>query len=208
MPEKNLTPADEFTEPVTVPTHGTIITEANFIDAAVQSLTNQAHFLRKRTPGAEAAETVPIGIRYGAGAVDFTWDSPQMEWRQNSVSSAGVLFFELTDVLPKNCKLTSLSATVIGAAGHSALPATPPQIVLYRKDSGAQGNATSLGTEVDPSGSVGAYEVAHAIELDGLTEVIAHDSGNRYFVTLEGETGTDSAINFRLLGLHCTVEPA
>lgn len=179
------------------------------VRSATEPLADRAFFLRKRVTGSESGEELPLPmIAAGTGVVNFTWDSPQMEWRQDSVASAGVIFFDLTTVIPKNCKITSIGALVKGAAGHGALPITMPQIKLYEKNSLTQGNATVLGTKVDDSANVGAYETVHAIVLSGLTEVVANNSGSRYYLTFEGEDGTNELIGLRLLGLYATVDPS
>lgn len=172
-------------------------------------LADRTFFLRKRTRGSETGEEIPVPMICGPGAAaNFTWDSPQMEWRQNSVASAGVLFIDLTGVVPKNAVIKSVTAHVIGAAGHAALPGTMPTLTLYRKDTGTQGNATNIGSQADASGSTGAYQVVHSITIGGLSEVVAHDSGNRNYLTFEGEAGSNSAVNLRLLGLVVVVDPA
>jgi hypothetical protein len=93
-------------------------------------------------------------------------------------------------------RMPATGAVLIGAkivvdpgTGRGGLPATMPEITLYRRDMGS--GASSLGSQVDTSGSVGAYETEHDIEITGLTED-ADDPDAMYIVSIEGESGANS----------------
>lgn len=187
---------------ITIPEDGDY-KDAASVSVALEGLADRTANLADHLLGVVADDVITLPLVPLATA-SFTWDTPDMQWRQSSVASAGVLVFEL--ILPKRGTLTAVQAVVIGDTGHAALPATMPKITLYRKDTGSPAAATVLDTETDASANVGAYEVAHPITIV-TSEVFDHESGNRYYVTFEGEAGANSAINLRLLQLIATVDP-
>jgi hypothetical protein len=180
---------------------------------ALEGLADRTIFLRNRLLGTEAGDEVPISMIAGPGStVNFTWDSPDMQWRQDSVASAGVLWFDMSTVLPKSGVLTQLELFFAGAPGHAAFPggapATMPKLSLWRKHAQTAGAATSLGTATDASATEAIYEGVHGLSITGLTEAISHSSDNRYYLTFEGETGANSIVGLILLGMYCLVDPS
>lgn len=208
MPQ-NITDVDTWTTPLQDLADGDLIDGAAFL-AAQQGVGNRTEFLRKRVIGAES-ETImfpliamPLDTSL-ATAWTFGNSGSAYAINQGTTGSAGLIFLELA--LPKSCRLTTLSVILAGATGHVALPATMPTVQLHRQDTGSVAAPTLVASATDTSATFAAYELAHAVTLTGLSEVIAH-SGNRWYVRVSGETGANSVAGLALLSLEGTVTPA
>ena len=177
------------------------------VRAAIEPLADRGHFLRRRLLSGEVGDVVQCRF-----APTF---NDQAKWvaslspvghSQSDVASAFYIVFELE--LPKNCVLKEIHATLLGSAGHAGLPATMPRLRLLRQDTGSSGAPTALGDQSDTSASVGAYEVPHSVSIAGLSEVIAHDGGNRYYVRIDGEAGANSQAALAILDVTAVVDPS
>lgn len=116
-----------------------------------------------------------------------------------NTAAGGTVQFRLD--LPHGQQLNGITLRWKGAAGHGALP-TLPVITLRRVDQ--DGADVSLGSQTDPSGSVGAYENAHDIALSGLTHTIDRTL-YRYVLTMTGETGGNFVANAKASAVKATV---
>ena len=87
--------------------------------------------------------------------------------------------------------LYTLILTIEGVAGHSALPGTMPQWILYKN---ANTTAyTSIASATDSSATVGAYEAKHEISNSSFTETIDDSNFATYLIKISGEGGTNAA---------------
>lgn len=205
----NITPVSAWTTPLTGPANGDPVdggTGGAPFDMG-QKLANRIEFLKDHVVAA-ADESIRIPF-IAMNLVDGTtvtagWGFAQAgsAYAINQVSAAAayILFVELLQ--PKSCTLTSITATLAGASGHGGLPATMPKVTLMRQDTGSLSAPTSVATATDTSGSVGVYEAIHTVSLTGLSEVLAFDSGSRYYLKIEGEASTNAIAGLALLNLE------
>jgi len=107
-----------------------------------------------------------------------------------SASSAELPFV----CLPHVGTLTELNVIVTGAGGHGALPATIPNVSLYRDVGAAVG--VLVATANDPSPAVGAYESAHLITLTGFSESVSPN--NLYRLIILGEAGANAVVGLQV----------
>lgn len=210
----NITPVSAWTSPLTGPANGDPVdggAGAPSYDMG-QKLANRIEFLKDHLDSSESqvlrfpfihlnpvdGTTVTAGWAIGAAGTALAL---------NQVSAAGayVAYFELLQ--PKACTLTGLSVLLAGAAGHVGLPATMPVLTLYRQDTGSLLAPTTVATATDASAGVAAYEAVHSLSLGVLAEVLAFDSGNRYYVKLAGETGANSIAGLALHSIMGDVTP-
>lgn len=121
-------------------------------------------------------------------------------------STGGSLVIPISNVID-GATLTTVAANVLcgGAGGGGTvftnLPGTMPsiQLVKYDRFSGA---TSSLGTQTDTSGTVGAFNAQHAIGITGLTEVMGQHT---YSLTFNGAGGVNYVNNsFFLASVVCT----
>lgn len=99
-----------------------------------------------------------------------------------------------------------LSGDYTGGSAHGGLPASLPNLSLFRVDYQI-GGITALGNQLDTSGSVGAYDAGHTITLTGLTEDISETRS--HVAQIIGETGANSQINTMMVhAIRYKVEPA
>ena len=209
----NIVPVNAWTTPLTGPANG------DPVDGGVgapsydmgQKIANRVEFLKEHVDAAESqtirfpllhlnpvdGTTVTAGWAIGAAGA-------AMAINQVSAAGAYVAMFEL--VQPKHATLIGLIVSLAAAAGHGALPATMPVLTLLRQDTGSLAAPTMVATATDASASVAAYEAPHIISLGVLAEVLAYDSGLRYFLKLAGETGAGSVAGLALTSIigDCT----
>lgn len=129
-------------------------------------------------------------------------------WLQTNVTGTGYVWLEVGNDL-KYYEFQSV-LVYVRAAGHGALPATLPQITLYKwADPNGDGDLVALNTPLagvpdtgaDVSPNQPAYDSAHYIRIAlGANEIIDRRVGAahryaRYFLKLEGEAGANSAAN-------------
>jgi hypothetical protein len=208
----NITPVNAWTTPLTAPAPG------DPVDGGVggpvfdmgQIIANRIEFLKERTLGTIANDPVyfplivlPQPTNYWAA--DFA-PSGCLGLVQTSAATAWAVYVELAQ--PKYGILTALSVTLVGAAGHVALPTTLPQLALFRQDPGSSGTPTLVGVQSDTSASTAAYEVPHNISLGGLTETFIHDGGNKFYARIAGEAGANALTDLCVLKLSGFISPA
>ena len=101
--------------------------------------------------------------------------------------------------VPDRGVISSIVATVQGDPGsHSGLPASPPDLRLYRQDS--NGALTLEDSQVDTSTTVGAYEAVHPITLSALSEPVRSAGGtDQCFVMLTNEGSTNAQPGLRVM---------
>lgn len=198
--------ADTWTNTMTVPDDGDTRSAASVTAAGVgfQVAADRTRYLYNRSiaaVGGGAGLVIPLtGLQDTVAAADrFGFNgaaggAPQCTWRQTSIASAGGLYFAVPHVY--NTTITGLLARVHGdpnAVGpHVGLPATMPQLSL-RSVNGSTGAVANVGTAVDASAAVGAYEAMHSISLT----VAAQATGSmiQYWAKFEGEAGANSLAN-------------
>lgn len=205
MPMTTLTPVDEFTEPVQVEANGTVITKEGIGDLGLQSLANQATFLKNRTPGADAA--VPILWNPVQRNLDLTgeWGAAVSGVVLQLLSGASSQAFGWTP--PLKGTLTQIDAIVYGAyssSSHGALPGTMPTIHGYAIDT-SDASTDDLGGAADGSADVGAYETRHLISITGLSVAL---DGKLINLIVTGEDGANAENeSFALLAFQFWVTP-
>lgn len=86
--------------------------------------------------------------------------------------------------------------------GRGAVPTTPPKFDLLYYDT--TDTATVVGTKIDPSASVPAYEAIHDVDLTGLAHQVDGSNRRRYFVKWYGEGGPTAAAG--LLAYSAAIE--
>ena len=93
--------------------------------------------------------------------------------------------------LPEGYTLTDLEVWIQPPGAHGGLPATMPRFTLTRVDRNT-GTATLIDTEIDGSGSVGAYEAYHSIHMViGGGEVI-NRATRKYVLNFTAETDANA----------------
>lgn len=201
----NITPTSAWTDPLTGPANGDPVDGGAGGPAydMGQKLANRIEFLKDHVVAAASERirlpfvhlnpvdgtTVTAGWAFGAAGTAYAIN-------QVSATGAYIAWFEI--VQPKTCTLTEITVNLAGAAGHGALP-TMPTITLYRQDTGSLGAPATVGTATDTAASVPAYEAVHPVALTGLSEVLAHDSGLRYYLKVTGEAGGSAVAGLALL---------
>jgi hypothetical protein len=107
--------------------------------------------------------------------------------------------------LPDGYTLSDLQVYIQPPGGHGALPTTMPQFTLTRVDRNT-GVATLIDTEIDASGSTGAYEAYHSIQMSGLAEVI-NRATRKYVLNFTAETDTNALAGTTIGMITRTVGP-
>jgi hypothetical protein len=102
--------------------------------------------------------------------------------------------------LPHGATLTGVSVYVDPANGHGSVPTVT---LLVKKMTQSTGSDATIASQVDTSGSAGAYDAVHTISVTGMTEVV-DNTVNRYFAAVSAD---DPIANFVLIGARwtCTV---
>lgn len=106
---------------------------------------------------------------------------------QTNVNTLTRILFSLS--LPKGATLTKVQVVLKGAGGHVGMPATKPDIIVY-KISSINGTATSIGSATDASANTTAYQAVHTIDAT-MTETIDSEL-LRYAVVVETEDGANA----------------
>jgi hypothetical protein len=94
---------------------------------------------------------------------------------------------------PHGAVLKTYSVTYKGSAGHGALPANPPSVQIIKTNL-ATGSQTTVGSQTDPSASVGAFEAIHLITISGMSETVNRTT-HRYAVVIKSEFGANAQAN-------------
>lgn len=180
----------------------------------VEGALDRTAWLARHMFGGEAGDYFPVPL------TPLMNDNARFVWAatgvglgllQVDVTDEGFLLFELP-LITKLGGIVSLTAHLVGQTGRAGLPATKPQISLVRENNIDAATAyTIVATQVDGSGTLGAYEGAHYISLAiSPTEAIDFAAGGyakRYYVLFKGEAGANAMANKLLLkGLTCDLE--
>lgn len=98
--------------------------------------------------------------------------------------------------VPHGATLTQVIVYLWGGAGHGALPGNMPSLTLYSVPS--SGLDTAVGSQVDTSASVAAFEAAHSITL-----AVSHTAdrvNTRLVAQLKAESGANSLVGATYIG--------
>lgn len=204
----NLAESPTRAQPVQVPDPADARTAASVI-AGMQPLANRLAYVEAKAMGLSA------GTTFDVSAVDFvgakldsssagTFTYFAHTWLQDGISAAPKL--EMNIRIPTGSIITGAVAYVRGSfsGSHSGLPAIMPALTLYQTQPQISSGGTQLvvntATQVDTSGSVGAYDTDHTITISGLTWTIGQ--GHMALARLTGEAGSGSIANhFMLYGV-------
>ena len=108
--------------------------------------------------------------------------------------------------LPEGYTLTDLEVWIQPPGAHGALPGTMPRFTLTRVDRNT-GAATLIDTEIDGSGSVGAYEAYHSIHMVIAGGEVINRATRKYVLNFTAETDAN-ALAGTLIGMIArTVQP-
>ena len=123
-------------------------------------------------------------------------------WAQTDVTDAGSLVLPIP-LTPKRGILKAARLEVLPVGGHVGLPATLPTFTFLGL-SLLSGTIIISPTIVDPSTTVAAYQVAHAIEAPNLDFDLSQDFAFLYLVT-GGEANANSIIGLRLFNVQLDI---
>lgn len=200
----NHTDVDQF--PTVVKTSNGDPADQTAWRSADEPLADRTHFLRVRTYGAQVDDFVQARFVPFLNDTDiWTQQVSPFGWTQSSVAAGYALYFEVD--VPKNCKITSCVVKLFGQ-GHAALPATMPRLRLFSQDTGSTGAPTTVGDQSDTTATFAAFDLMHEIVISGLTEVVSHDGGARYYIRIDGETGANSAVGLTVTDAYIVVSPS
>lgn len=177
---------------------------------ADEPLADRTFFLRKRVYAAEATDKMLQALVVPRDQAD--WDTLQstaapLGVAQNNAAGHLPLFIPVVH-LPKNGKIVEIGMTIDPAGSHAGLPAQQPRLRLYRTDTGSSSAPALVATAQDAQGTVGAYELPHSVAATGLTEVVAHDSGNAYHFEITGEDSTNALAGMKVTSVWVVVDPS
>lgn len=118
----------------------------------------------------------------------------------------------LSHYMPHGARLTSAAARIRPAAGHAGLPGLMPTWGIARttrEDSAASllSTGSPMGTVVDTSASVTAYETDHDIVLTPDQNNIIDRTQYSYMAVFYGEGGTNALANLALYGFKLSFSP-
>lgn len=115
--------------------------------------------------------------------------------QQSAVDVAGALLIPLPR--PPSGKIVEIQAFVQGSSGHGALPATMPDLALYRQDILLAGSGTLVASAADLSANAAAYETGHQIFFTPNHTLVGQEF---YWLSFRGETGANSQVGLLLAG--------
>jgi hypothetical protein len=184
---------------------------AHYVNAAANGglfgkIVNGLLYLAKRMPQAGQTSIVEQSFLEEASHSPAYPISPGTA----GLSSAGDTVQQMLTKLQNGMKLTSV-AFWAKPDSHGSLPQFMPNFRVYRQPIVGGGSAVVIGASVtDPSGSTGAYDVAHAITCpitagSGTTYEIVDLTQNVYYGVYISESGTNSDANAVLYGCVMTV---
>jgi hypothetical protein len=109
-------------------------------------------------------------------------------WGQSSNAAGSKLLFPLQ--LKGGDSIQSVTVTLAGGPGHTNLPTVKPTISVqaYRHDNTSQ----LMGSVTDNPADVSAYQTPHSVILAAPELSVALNPVWTVFLTIEGESGTDS----------------
>jgi hypothetical protein len=136
--------------------------------------------------------------------------SPHFTWWQTTTGGLGD-YYGAPLYLPFSGRITKIYAVTSGNGGgggpHANLPATMPQISLYKLDVGVSASRTLVAQANDPSLNVGAYDAWHELALDGLAVDIG--TAAHHWIVISAEGGANALPNaWYLADLIAEVVPA
>lgn len=198
-----LVEVSEFTTSVVVPEDGDP-RDAASVEVPFQALTNRALFLRNHTPGAAEFYELDVPLGPASDPTTFAFQNGPFGLSQSSTSTP---FHFVQLALPYDlsggwaAKIAEIKAYFLPAGGHGGLPASQPEITLWRQPRTGSGSGVSVQAQQLAAGSVGAYETAQTITmvLGGSGHTILND--HVYWVSFEGESGANSATGLLLTRL-------
>jgi hypothetical protein len=173
--------------------------------ATATDLADRTVYVRDGVPGKAPSIAVKVPL-VPAQNSNARFEFQVVRWQQADVTSVGGLTFPVPTTVKG--KITGIKARIHGAqggGGHAGLPATKPQLILYRNSPAF--TVTLVASITDPSANLAAYEVPHDLAITGLNEVIV--AGQEYFALFQGEAGANSSpLLLALSSIEVTIEPA
>ena len=198
---------DQFDATIQAPDDGDAGNGATF-QLAPQGLANRTRYLKKGIPGIadELLQTVSIGAGFAqSGVWEQIISGPAPGWLQASVA----IDRSVDVILPVNLgvgRIGSVFCYVIGASGHSSLPAGMPHVLVVEKNL-LTGTSSVIVNVFDSSANVPAFEARHVISATGINHSISSDPDVQYQVSLFGETDSNAEVGFQILGLKVGFVP-
>lgn len=149
--------------------------------------------------GGSAAATVGLGVTNQPSIIDGTGGAGPyiiqgfFETAIVSSTSSRYAYYMPLDELHNGAVLSIASLFLLGASGHSALPANMPAFAIYRAGPGGVASLVS-GTPyvVDSTSTVAAYKALHQVPLTTNQNNVIDTSQYSYFALIWDESGTDS----------------
>lgn len=206
----NITESDAWTTPLQVPNDTEPANQASLLEFA-QGLANRSKHMRKGIPG--IAATIDWEIQL-VSSDPTNWSASLLGGPLSQITTAASENW-IPLALPRfGGKIVAAHALLdgrsAGGGAHAGLPASMPQIDLAYFDV-TVGNTDyaggSVGSQVDTSGTIAAYDKIHTIDLTGLTETI--DPNRLYLFGLQSESGANALANsLTVFKLWLTIEPS
>lgn len=205
----DITEVDQFDATVAAPDDGDTANRASLVAAltGLQALANRTLYNNNRllVPSSGIVQS-PI----------WTWtdETEDVTHWQRAFSASGdtlsywnqeiVAAWELVAPLPQLTAgtITAVTMYLNPLTGRGGLPAIMPKIDLRSIAPATSNTITNHGTITDSSASVGAYEVHHA--ATGAVS-IAVDPTRVYWLSIEGESSTNSQTDAQFYGASVTV---
>lgn len=178
--------------------------DAASVDVGLEALGDRTAYLLAACAGLTVGDSIQLPLFHGMS--DFFTaggGAPWPVWRRNtaafiasiqqaSAASTPNVGIAWTFAIPPKTKVTSVVASMQGAAGHGAFPGgkpgTMPSLTVSSVNSSGVGVGTTTAT--DASATAAAYEAIHTITA---THTFDYAAAERLFILLEGEDGA----NFR-----------
>jgi len=214
MPQ-NITDADTWTDPVQVAADGDPVDGASQVLIG-QDLSDRARYLYNRVvPAAQRNFSVPIigawqSPETAPANFRFQYQAATNTMQQSSVASAGLLVVYLPQIL--NVTLEEVHVMchgdLSGVGPHPNLPSVGGSmpVINLRESDYTGGGYSLLGTQIDPSASVGAYESHHVISITGMSATTFHNK--QHILTIAGESGPNALNNaFHVYGAYVRFSP-
>lgn len=110
--------------------------------------------------------------------------------------------------LPEGATITELGMRCEGSSAgpHVDVPEHMPRVRLFKQPRLATGVVpTLIASAVDTSPDVATYEAAHTVS-SAVSEVVARET-SKYFLTIEGEAGTNAQEFLYVYSAWVTVQP-
>lgn len=197
------TPVATWDDTVNLPADGDD-PEAALFNTAYEPTLDRTEYLKDAMHGWVYSGMSAVWI----GGAEWEFSPTAHGWVLVTLPAAGPsLRLDFAD-LPSKGRITSFQVWIDGNGGgvsHGGNDFARPNAKLFRH------NITTRATEEvsapeSEAANVAAYEVPHAIEDDALNHTI--DPNSKYFVIIEGESGTDAETDALLvMGARVFVEP-